>query len=146
MKRGTGTWTMNSAANTYEYATVVEAGTLVVGGVLPSDVIVKAGATLQLKPGALIKRALTLEPGATLVYDNAAGTEPATVWGAVALNGTLALTRRVKAADGKVTVLASENGVTGAFTTLPGGLRPPKKAEDGEVAFESPNGFVIIIK
>ena len=146
VKRGTGTWTMNSAANTYEYATVVEAGTLVVGGVLPSDVIVKAGATLQLKPGALIKRALTLEPGATLVYDNAAGTEPATVWGAVALNGTLALTRRVKAADGKVTVLASENGVTGAFTTLPGGLRPPKKAEDGEVAFESPNGFVIIIK
>ena len=146
LKRGSGTWTINSRDNTYVYPTEVEEGTLVLSGALASDVIVHAGATLVLKPGALIKRALTLEPGATLVYDNAAGTAPAAVWGEVSLNGTLAFTRRVKSSDGKVTVISAENGVTGAFTTLPAGMRADRKAAAGEIAYESPSGFTLIVR
>ena len=146
VKRGSGVWAMNARGNNYVYPTEVEAGTLVLGGTLASDVIVRSGATLVLKPGAVIRRALTLEAGATLCYDNEAGTEPAVVLGEVALDGTLAFTRAVKSADGIVTVIETENGVSGAFDTLPPGLRPARHAADGALAFESPTGFAIVVR
>lgn len=144
IKRGTGTWTVNSRNNKYVYPTEVEAGTLVLGGALASDVIVKSGATLVLKPGALMKRSLTLEKGATLVYDNISELEqePAIVWGSAKIDGNVRLARRPKAGI-SYRLVSAENGCAIGDLDIPG----MKVICDGQnVILRKRHGFTVVVK
>jgi autotransporter-associated beta strand protein len=144
IKRGTGTWTINSRNNKYVYPTEVEAGTLVLGGALASDVIVKSGATLVLKPGALMKRSLTLEKGATLVYDNISELEqePAIVWGSAKIDGNVRLARRPKTGI-SYRLVSAENGCEIGDLDIPG----MKVICDGQnVILRKRHGFTVHVK
>jgi len=119
VKRGTGTWTIASTTSKYGYPTDIEAGTLILDGTLPSDVIVRSGATLVLRPGAVIKRSLKLEAGANLVYDNAVAGATPLVWGTAELKGALRFAQKPPAGE-ICPVIEARNGCTVDGLVAPG--------------------------
>ena len=144
VKRGSGTWTIAAANSAYCYPTEVEEGTLILAGTLPSDVIVKSGATLVLKPGALIKRSLTIEKGATLVYDNISDREqePASVWGMAKIDGNVRLAKRPKIGV-SYRLISAEYGCEIGELDVPG----MKVICDGQnIILQKHRGFSVIVK
>ena len=140
IKQGTGTWTINSTGSVFMYGTEIKEGTLVLNGALPSDVVVRSGATLVLGPGAVLKRSLVVEDGATLVVDPTAEA-PATVWGRATLAGDLALSDRMpQGLD--VSLLTTENGTDGSFSSVPSNIAV---SSDGTTVTARPRSGLILL-
>lgn len=141
VKQGDGTWTINSTDSVFLYGTEIKAGTLVLNGALPSDVVVRSGAKLVLGPGAVLKRGLVVEEGATVEVDPTAEV-PATVWGRASLAGSLALSARMPQGP-DIPLLVTENGIEGAFNAVPSNLAVT--VEDGAVSAHTRGGTMILI-
>ncbi|MGI6494480.1 MAG: autotransporter-associated beta strand repeat-containing protein [Kiritimatiellia bacterium] len=120
LKRGSGTWTLDTTTSAYEYPTVVEAGTLHVHGTLPSSVEIGAGGTL-LASGLVVKRDLDVAGTVRFdVSDLEANPLPLAVWGTARLGGEFQVAGRLTE---PTVVLTAENGVEGTFSAVPANVK-----------------------
>lgn len=120
VKTGAGTWTLSGACS-HRGDTVVEEGTLSLASTATlsqtADLIVEAGATLDLQGANVTASGITLAEGSTLNYSGGTLTGEATLGGALAINLT-------GIASGQTVTLIQNSATTpiaGLFTGKPEG-------------------------
>lgn len=140
VKAGAGTWTLAaSSTNSFWGGARVDAGTLVVDGVLGRDVAVGAGGTLA--GSGSIGHSLTVD--GALSVDLAAG--GLTVAKHVDLDGATLVVTGV-AGDEPITALACGGTLTGTFASVSEGYVATYTGTEVQITAAPPSGMVILVR
>jgi len=140
VKRGTGTWEVDSTTSEYNYPTEVEAGTLVWNGTIPSHAKVSEGAVLATTEGLTVRR--DLDCAGELVLPLSEDRPPLEVWGTARITGTIRLMSRPRPGV-TYTLLGAQNGCEAAGLRIEG--MSVVVTEDGVTA-RRPNGFSMVVR
>lgn len=140
VKAGAGTWTLAaSSTNSFWGGARVDAGTLVVDGVLGRDVAVGAGGTLA--GSGSIGHSLTVD--GALSVDLAAG--GLTVAKHIDLDGATLVVTGV-AGDEPITALACGGTLTGTFASVSEGYVATYTGTEVQITAAPPSGMVILVR
>lgn len=142
VKRGSGTWIINTTDSSYEYPTEVETGTLVVNGSLPSSVKIHEAGTFVTTEGLAIKRHFANEGVMRIsVNDMAEGEIPVKIYGKAELGGTLEFLGTISE---DTVILEADNGISGNFDNV--SSRYQIQLEDNKVIAKAISTTMFIVR